>query len=567
MTALPGKHGNPNDWQTEGVHRGLFHVPSTAPSGEQRQRASRSPGVVQADAAAPSRRDVPTVKFTLVQPPLIKDLDEALNPPLGLLSIGAVLREQDVDVEIVDFNLRGFQDPAFLDPERFYDSAADLLASTGADAFGFTSMALESHVCLELARRLKERDPSALTIFGGPHFSAIATDAMERYPWLDYVVAGEAEKPLVDLLAHHRGRLPRHELANVAHRTGGRVVFDRRYQTSFPLDDLPLPAHDLVNVDEYFAVNPHRMLCLEHARGCQLRCAFCYSEAHWGHGEQIKSEGRILAELQALADLRAGHVFLVADNFLTSKDRAIRLCRLIEEAAFPFTWKCYATLAQLTPQVIEALSSAGCRSVFVGVDAASERTKRQFKKTYFKGWNTLRATLERCIENDVYPTCSFMLCSEDSAEGLEQTLQTALFAKAIGAHVCINALSRYNRTGLDQGESASSIRYSDKKPRLLFHTPAVNETNLYAQDAPQLYPMHQGSLPLSSDHDLFEFTCIAEILTDHYTSVMVRALFDADIDVSDVIHGIHHLFFGGASHVLGDTCTAVPHCPIAQGCR
>ena len=114
-------------------------------------------------------------KVVLVNPPRsLHELGE-LAPPLGLLRLAASLRRAGVCAEIVDFNLIHHEDHRFRSQD-FYDNAVSMLISQNADVYGFTSMAVDSHVAIELGRQLKAVAPEALIVVGGPHFSAIAAE-------------------------------------------------------------------------------------------------------------------------------------------------------------------------------------------------------------------------------------------------------------------------------------------------------------------------------------------------------------------------------------------------------
>jgi len=491
------------------------------------------------------------MRFTLVQPPLFNRLDDLLTPPLGLLSLGAVLREDDADVTLVDLNLKGFQDPGSLDPETFYESAQRLIAATEPDVVGFTSMALESHVGLELARRLKQHDLRLRTLFGGPHFSSIAKPLLRHYPWVDFVAVGEAEQPLRDLLRHLRGRLNAGAMRGIAHRTAGEPAPGQPLSLPPALDELPLPAHDLVALDEYFAINRQRLMCIEHARGCQLRCSFCYSEAHWGHGERGKSTARIVRELAQLRDLGARGAFFVADNFLNSPARARALCAAIDKADLGLWWKCYGTLAQLDEPTLAALGRAGCRSVFIGVDAASDHNKKAFRKTYFKGWEPLRETLERCMRHGVLPTCSFMLSSDDTEDGIESTLRTALLTRRLGAEVTVNALAVYNGSALDAAVRDGDPEYSELKPRLLYDTPEINFENAFARERPELFPMHRRAPAGPATGDLHVFCHVARQLIMRNPLTLTRLALDTEDRVSGLVRDVARELRGPLASGIG----------------
>jgi len=437
------------------------------------------------------------VRLTLVQPPngYLDPYD--LAPPLGLLTLAAVVRDDGVDVALVDFNLGARQHPDRFG-EIFYDWAVDEIADTEPDVVGFTSMVVESHVCLELARRLKERDPAVVVVLGGPHFSAIARPALELYPWVDYVVTGEGELALVGLLRRLRGVPVEDELVNVAARRNGTVELRRSLRTLGSLDALPFPAYDLVRLDDYFAHNPVRLLNFDGGRGCIFRCSFCYSPGHWGQGEQVMSADRVVEDVRRLADLGAGHLFFVQDNLVNSASATKRLCRELADAGAPVTWNAYATMQRLVPDLLDPLAEAGCTELFVGVDAISADAQLAFGKHFFKGWDSLRQRLLGCLDRGIVPTCAFMIDLPESGDHrrTDDALTTALLTRNLGCGIRLNTLTIYNDTATEQQLGAARRTYTELKPRLLLDTPPVIHANSYAREHPELFPFHSTPLDI-----------------------------------------------------------------------
>jgi hypothetical protein len=462
---------------------------------------------------------------TLVQPPSNRFDTSELAPPLGLLSIAAVLRDDDVDVTIVDLNMEGLREPEHMGP-LFYDWATQRIAGTAADVIGFTSMALESHVCLELARRLRQLDPGVRIVLGGPHFSAVAGEMLQLYRWIDYVVTGEGELAMRALIRALRAGRPLSAIPNLAYLDDGLLHLERLLKPAGSLNDLPFPAYELVDLETYFRLNPYRVLDIEHARGCALRCAFCYSPTHWGQGEQARSIDRILEDVQRHYELGARHLFFVGDNFLNSKNFAVSVAAAIGAANPGITWRCYATLAQLTDEVIEALARSQCKYLFIGVDAVSDHAKQQFQKSYFRGWPGLRHTLESCIGLGMTPTCAFMVNPPASAQAIADTeaaLNMAAHVYNLQCGVRLNPLTVYAQSGMASATTGDSVGYSNAKVRLLLDGHWVTEENPYAQEHPHLYPYHSTVGP-AHDYDRFiEATHAGFTLLDHFPRTLMQA--------------------------------------------
>lgn len=436
------------------------------------------------------------MRLTLVQPPNgLHDYSD-LAPPLGLLTLAAAVEEDGVDVSLLDMNLQGMRDHEWVQDD-FYAKAEKSIIKTNPDVVGFTSMAVESHVCLELARRIKAEDPGVVIVLGGPHFSAIAQEVLELYPWVDYVVTGEGEMATRYLLRYLRGKASSSDLVNVAYRTEGNIVLKRIQKSLKTLESLPPPAYHLVDLPLYFETNPMRLLDYEHGRGCIFRCSFCYSPVHWGQGEQVKEVQRVVEEVSHLYELGARHLFFVQDNFPNSKEVAKAICNALAEVHTGITWNCYGTLPQLTDDLLDNLSTAGCNSVFVGVDAISESSKRAFAKHFFKGWAKLEERLKACLDRGIVPTCAFMIdFPEKSHAGTDAALNTALFARNLGCGIRLNTLTLYNQTASALEMSTRPKTYTNLKPRLLLDTPDVIHDNPFAQEHPELFPFHHTFLPL-----------------------------------------------------------------------
>jgi len=437
------------------------------------------------------------VRVALVNPPNNYDDTFELAPPLGVLSLAAVLREDDVDSVILDFNLWGVADHAFVDDD-FYGKAVAAIGATAPDIVGFTSMVVNSHVAIELARQIRSADRDVIIVFGGTHFSAIAEGLLGAYDWIDFVVKGEGEIPFRGLVeALRRGkRLTAHSApAGVAFRDGGSVVSSHLRRPFEHADALPWPAYDLVDVDAYFALNPDRVVDYEPGRGCVYKCAFCYSPVHYGPGAQAKSAERVAADMQRLHDLGARHVFFVQDNFLNNARTAAEICDALAAAALPLTWNCYTTLPQMTPSIIAALGRAGCVNAFTGIDAVNEDCQREYLKHFYRGWEPLERTLRSCTDHGVTPTCAFLVENPSGGvEPIDRTLVTALFARCCGAGVRLNTLTLYNGTASEAAHGSAPLTYSERKPRLLLDCPPLVEINDYARARPALFPFHSTYL-------------------------------------------------------------------------
>lgn len=415
------------------------------------------------------------MKLTLVNPPRsLYDCDE-IAPPLGLLMLAEIARAEGAEASLVDFNLLVHTDRR-LQGDDFYEPACARLLAENSDVYGFTSMAVDSHVALHLARLLKGIRPNVIIILGGPHFSSIATEVIRNYSWIDFVIKGEGEEALHtiirDLQDNHILRLP---LVLTSQSISKKSLF---------------PAYDLVDLKSYFAVNPRHCLNYEGGRGCRFKCAFCYSPGHYGNARTFSIESK-LEELARLKELGAKHIFFVEDNFINDPRHAFNFCHELRESGLDLTWNCYATLPQLSDELIDAMSEAGCVSVFLGVDAVGAESRKTYGKSFLRSETLLVEKISRCLDSGITPTCAFLLSPPSHPCGVdaEHTLRMALTAGTHGAQVRLNTLTMYNQTNV-QNSYTRSLESDETKVGLMLDVPPTVERNSYATSEPQLFPFH-----------------------------------------------------------------------------
>jgi hypothetical protein len=425
------------------------------------------------------------MKVILVNPPRSSyDLNE-LSPPLGLLRLGTSARHIGADATIVDFNLLLHVDKRF-QSHSFYQSAIELLLVKDADVYGFTSMAVDSHVCLHLAEAIKKEKPSAVTVFGGAHFSSIAPRLLKDFPCVDFVIQGEGEETFKNLLE----QLAKKNAVASLGEAQNQLINSKKDVTGKVSSDLPFPDYSLVDLQTYFELNPQKILDFEGGRGCRFKCAFCYSPVHYTSVRHFDI-GKRIEELQLLESLGAKHISFVEDNFLNDTSAAIQFCRELEAARLKLTWNCYATFPQMSTEVITWMARAGCTSVFAGIDAVGMMSQKAFRKGFLRSLTALELKLNECMEAGILPTCAFMLSPPSHPCGVdtEEVLKAALSARNCGALVRLNTLTLYNGTA-SQATASARIVADNLKPRLLLDVPDVVENNAYAHSFPELFPFH-----------------------------------------------------------------------------
>lgn len=430
------------------------------------------------------------MKVVLVNPPRTGLDRSELSPPLGLIRLAAVAEHVGWDAEIVDLNLEWHR--TALEGSDFVDHSLGLLQHLNADVYGFTSMAVDSHFALNLARRLKE-SLGVRCVMGGPHFASIATDLLELCSFVDAVVTGPGEAGFEDFLRNEQ-----------LGQTQQRRTYSGLDLPGAPLSGMGRAAYRFVDFAEYLTLNPHRKFDIEGGRGCIFNCAFCYSPGHFGPPQRVSDEA-LLDELEYLGAAGVEHVFFVEDNFINNPAASLQRCLELAGRPTSLTWSCYATLPQLTPRLLEAMAAAGCTGIFVGIDAVGDTTQRVLNKNFMRSASRAQEILRVASGVGIQPTCALMVAPPSHALGndFDATVEMAISCQRAGAQVRLNALTYYPSTPLARS-TALHLAYDEHKIRLLLDVPDLLFDNVYAKRRPDLFPFHSRYTEVDEWHRFVE---------------------------------------------------------------
>jgi len=247
------------------------------------------------------------------------------------------------------------------------------------DVVGFSSVFEQNCAALALARRLKERHPDLVTVFGGANFEdEMGLEYVRTLPWVDYAVIGEGDDTFPALLARLAAGADGADLPGVARRTAGGVSFAGRPPLVRDLDVLPTPDYA-----EYFAAAAALQLPgnvrgspvvvpFESARGCwwgqKHHCTFCGLNG-MGMAYRSKSPARVVAELDDLAGRHGVYTFSAVDNILDHRYIAEVFGPLTERRTdYAFFW---AVKANLSREQIRALARGGVHKLQPGIESLS----------------------------------------------------------------------------------------------------------------------------------------------------------------------------------------------------
>jgi ribosomal peptide maturation radical SAM protein 1 len=252
---------------------------------------------------------------------------------------------------------------------------------------GFSSTFQQNVASLALARRIKERHPGTLIVFGGANLDGeMGPEYVRAFPFIDCAVVGEADQIFPELLRCLDSGKPLPDLPGLAMNTPEGVRFSGQSVPVRNLDALPTPIYD-----EFFA-RARRLglfkegqrvasLPVESSRGCwwgaKHHCTFCGLNAQ-GMTFRSKTSQRFFAELDELVRKYGISSFLPTDNIVDMKYLK-DFFTTISAARTDYQFF-YEVKANLTREQIRGLYLGGVRSIQPGIESLSTHVLKLMRK-------------------------------------------------------------------------------------------------------------------------------------------------------------------------------------------
>lgn len=351
-------------------------------------------------------------------------MGEYQPPPTTLLILAAYVEKElpYLEIEVLDCQA---EKAGWKNLEKHIESRKPSMILTS----GVTCNAYSCARTVEIAKKI---DTTIVTVVGGIHFSSIPEESLINFPEIDYIVRGEGEQTLVELINTLNNEGNPAEVKGISFQHNGNNVHTPPRPLIKNLDHLPYPAYHLVenNISKYhftmMAGKNTKYMILEGARGCDHRCSFCTQWHHWGGTWRAKSVKRIADEIQYLNETYGGVFLWLADDHFKINLRGKKLYeelkhRKCKEEIMLFLQARTDDIAK-NPELVKKLREVGTYWIMCGVEHHSKEILEEFKKKAdvqdaYKAMKTLR-------ENDVFSQAMFVIGSrKDTNESIEQLRQ------------------------------------------------------------------------------------------------------------------------------------------------
>jgi radical SAM superfamily enzyme YgiQ (UPF0313 family) len=248
----------------------------------------------------------------------------------------------------------------------------------------------------------------ARTMAFGTHVTPLTLETMRPFPALDFVLRGEPEMTLRELLNTFENKTPSDprvakmlaetslgdaieqasdnplsRIAGLAWRDNDEIVINPDRPFIPDLDDLPIPLHQLLPLEKQrmpMIKGPFTFIVT--SRGCPAGCTYCIKHVSYQYGVRLRSPENILAELQRLAELGIHNVHMYADLFTVNREQVVGLCGLIISSGLKVRWTCNSRVDYVDEEMLRLMGQAGCWLISWGIESANEAILKHARKGY-----------------------------------------------------------------------------------------------------------------------------------------------------------------------------------------
>jgi len=368
-------------------------------------------------------------KILLINPPQENVLQAGIEddfidiigyyPPLGLMYLATILKNNGYDVEIVDC----------VPMKINYSDLEEIIINLKPYIVGITTFTMSMVDVLFTANIVKRLNSDTYVVLGGHHVLLYPNESV-RYQNIDYILQGEADYTFLELIKTLESGENIEELKKIE--GIGFCKNDQNYLNPIKpiirkLDELPFPDRTLLPMNLYKSiVGRNKMVAtVMSSRGCPYLCTYCYTPSKM---YRSRSTENIINEIKYLYAIGYKEVFFFDDLFAIKPEKVIEFSKELVKNNIKIDWSFRGRINSITPELLNEVSKAGIHRIQFGIESGVDKTLVKVKK----GITTeqIKQVIKMCKKAKITTIGNFMIGLPDESQ--EDILQTLKFSRKIG---------------------------------------------------------------------------------------------------------------------------------------
>ena len=346
--------------------------------------------------------------------------------PISLAYLSAYLKKNDIQSNVVDMRIDN-------GAENIIENRLKTMKPL---AVGITASTANIGMADTIAARVKSFNSEVPIIIGGWHASALPRETLQVYRNFDYLIHGEGELALTNLVKCLNGGKSTENLKSLAYRKNGEIKVNQREKYIKNLNDIPFPCVEGLQITRYRpAAGTRNYLSLPSigimvGRGCPYRCMFCYKGV-WGNNIRYRSAENVLTEIEKYIDQYGIRDFRFYDDTLTFTRWDLEgFCSEVNKRNMNISWNCWSRVNDVNHDKLVMMKEAGCYHIKFGIEFGTEKALNLSRKD--ATLDQARRTIALCKKIGIECKGSFIFGIP--GETIEDCNKTIKFAKEISPH-------------------------------------------------------------------------------------------------------------------------------------
>ncbi len=349
------------------------------------------------------------MKVLLIRPPVhCSSLDYPSGPkfgiPLGILYLASACEIDGIEVEVydslIDFEWENIKknDTGSFHIGASWDRIQKVITESSADIVGvsnpFSDYVDYAITCAEIARKAL---PQSKVVVGGPHATSCPESFLYDGSPIDIVSRAEGEESFPLMVKAITGELSLSDVHGISYRHNNELIHTPPMPFIKSLDELPLPAYHLVNMERYFELvkegypsrftfeyrGCERELSLITSRGCPYKCTFCGNYQHMGRKWRRHDIDHITKHMKyTIEKFDVKHFHIEDDNLSLNPKRFEAFLDMLIENDWGITWDTPNGIRAegFSEEIVKKIVLSGCTYIIVGVESGSQRVVTEIVK-------------------------------------------------------------------------------------------------------------------------------------------------------------------------------------------
>lgn len=296
--------------------------------------------------------------------------------PFFLAYTTSLLKKENKEVRLIDAIAEKIDEQKLIEEIKSYNPEL-VVIETSTPSFK-NDLRIIQNIHLNL--------PDCQIAICGPHPSVFPDQILREYNFINYILIGEYEYTLLDLVNHLENNLGLESILGLAYQEDSKIKVNNPRPTIDNLDDLPWPEREDVSVYKYndgFAGLPTPNVQMWASRGCPFQCIYCLwpQTIYKEHKYRERNPVDVLDEMEYLLKrFNFKAVYFDDDVFNINKMHVLGICKEIQKRKIAISWAAMARADLMDEALLESMVDTGLYAIKYGIESVNQNILNSCKK-------------------------------------------------------------------------------------------------------------------------------------------------------------------------------------------